>query len=167
MTKPHVTAARLRELLTYDPQTGMFSWNHPSKTSKPVGCQATSGGSHTLYLFISIDDRSYRAHRLAWLYIFGSIPANIDHADGNGLNNRIDNLRACDQTLNNANARLRCDSKSGLKGVIWESRTERWRVQIKSYGKKIHVGRFRDRSEAHAAYFAMAKKLFGRFARAA
>lgn len=87
-----------------------------------------------------------------------------DHRDGDGLNNRRYNLRICTHADNQINKRVRSDSSSGLKGVVWESRSGRWRSEIQLHGKKKWLGYFDTPEAAHAAYCAAAPLLHGEFA---
>ena len=87
-----------------------------------------------------------------------------DHCDGNGLNNRRVNLRACKNTENQWNARIRADNTSGFKGVIWQEDMMKWRARIKVNGKLKHLGYYSTPKEAHAAYCRAAIELHGEFA---
>lgn len=171
-TNPHLTPEEIRQVLIYDPETGIFLWRFPHlhrRHSKEggVGCLRTTPNKPT-YRVITIRCWPHLGHRLAWAYVYGDpVPPMIDHVDGNGLNNAIANLRGCTQTQNNANMRLRRTSKSGHKGVSWHTRVGRWRVVLQDHDRHVHVGYFDDLSEAAAAYAAKAKELFGEFARVA
>jgi hypothetical protein len=74
-----LTQARLRELLQYDPVTGVFRWRAGRYIGRVAGCSAD--GNHNRYARIRVDGRMYYAHRLSWLYVHGTWPAVIDHAD--------------------------------------------------------------------------------------
>lgn len=87
----------------------------------------------------------------------------IDHKDGNGLNNQRDNLRACNGTQNNWNMRARKGS-SQYKGVCWNKNANKWKSRIKAYGKETHIGYFDCEVEAAKAYDEMAIAVFGEFA---
>lgn len=89
---------------------------------------------------------------------------NVDHKNGNGLDNRKCNLRLCTDQQNNWNARIRKDNKSGLKGVSWHKNSKKWRTQIRWNDKKVTLGYFTDKLEAKKAYDLKAKQLFGEFA---
>lgn len=165
-----LTVDRLRELLNYDPQTGMFVWLRPHGTVKigdEAGCVQKSRPGLS-YRSISIGRRLYKAHRLAWLYVHGEWPPcgmEIDHADGDGLNNRLSNLRPATVSQNQANARHRVNSASGRKGVCWNKRDRKWQARIRINGYRVHLGNFDDPETAAAAYRTAALAHFKEFAR--
>ena len=161
-----LTAARLRELLTYCPEIGEFRWNVNRKKVRAgdvAGCL-----HHRGYRIIRVDGRSYWAHRLAWLYVTGEKPPpQIDHKDGNPANNAWGNLRAATPSENRANARTNSNSASGLKGTTYFKRHNRWGAYVKKDGKKIWLGSYGTAEEAHAAYCRAAVEVHGDFARTA
>lgn len=87
----------------------------------------------------------------------------VDHIDGNSLNNRRSNLRVCTTAENRKNTRITW-GKSGIKGVHWCSRTKRWIAKISANHKPIYVGVFKDKWSAAIAYNEAAKKYHGEFA---
>lgn len=89
----------------------------------------------------------------------------IDHINGDGLDNRRCNLRLCTQSQNNMNSRKRNDCSSIYKGVTWHKREQKWHARIKMNGRLRHLGYFRDEDEAAKAYNQTATELFGSFAR--
>jgi hypothetical protein len=158
-TPPRLTRARLRELLHYDRDTGEFRW------WKRVG-DGVRLGEVAGHVEIRVDERTYRAHQLAWFYTTGRWGRPmIDHRDGNSTNNRWTNLRRATATQNNANKRRSRQNASGYKGV-WLQPSGRWRAAISNKGQRIDLGIFATAEAAHAAYVAAARKLFGEFARA-
>src|SRR5262245_33505102 len=111
-----LTAERLREVLDYDPSTGVFKSNG-GRCGSRVGATLVGTVRPDGYREIRIDWQRYLAHRLAWLHVHGSWPAgDIDHVNGNPSDNRIVNLRLATRTQNNANSRRRPNT-SGFKGV--------------------------------------------------
>jgi hypothetical protein len=99
-----------------------------------------------------LDGIMYKAHRLAWFYTYGKIPADqIDHIDGDGLNNRINNLRDVTSRQNSRNARLIWNSKSGTMGVSFCNEKGMWRARINTNSGRKHLGRFIDIEDAIAA----------------
>jgi len=104
------------------------------------------------YIHIQIHKKTYRANRLAWLYVYGVWPKNqIDHINQIRDADWIANLREATIKENNKNKPLRVDNASGFTGVYWYAPSEKWRVGIKVDGKQIHLGFFKDKSEAVSA----------------
>ena len=153
----HVTQERLKELLDYDSSTGIFTWKDTGKIA--------GRGYKKQYIDISIDGETFKAHRLAWLYVYGGIvPQILDHRDGIKYNNAIDNLRACTKSENEANKFLQRNNTSGVKG-IWLQKSGKWRAAIMKDNKRIHLGYYSTKEEAYAAYCEAAERIFGEFAR--
>jgi len=146
-------AKRLRDVLNYDALTGVFTWRgQTTKNSRRIAGQVTGCPDNQGYLKIQIDGKSFRAHRLAWLYVHGEWPrGHIDHVNGNRSDNRIDNLRDTTREVNLQNQRKAvCTNKSGLLGV--SSSGNRWRASIRIDGIKTHIGVFETPQMAHQAY---------------
>ena len=162
-----LTAERLRELLHYDSDTGVFTWRVDRRGGRKAG--DVTGARHGRgYVVIGIDNKLYLAHRLAWLWMTGAWPEDkIDHMDLDRANNRFANLRPATESQNKANAPLRRDNTSGFKGVSWHSAVNRWAAQIHHNKRHYHLGLFDRPEEAHDAYVAAAERLFGEYARAA
>ncbi len=128
--------------VNYDRDTGIFTWKIPSNSSIKIGSEAGSYDKDG-YLIIKINKKAYKAHRLAWKYIYGNYPiGNVDHINQNRADNRICNLRDVNHSTNMKNQKKRKDNKSGTSGVIWNSKTNRWRARITVDSKKIHLGYF-------------------------
>lgn len=89
----------------------------------------------------------------------------VDHKDGNGLNNKRDNLRPTDRPGNQQNQGIRNNNTSGYKGVSWNSNAAKWVAQICSRGRRRYLGLFLTKEEAALAYDQAAKDLHGEFAR--
>jgi len=157
-----ITQKRLKELVHYDPETGVFT-NLVERRGVDVG--DTLGSIHTRgYLIIPLGGVKYIAHRLAWLYVYGEFPPNdVDHIDRVRTNNKISNLRLCTQRENNINSSKRKTNRSGYKGVNWDKTRGAWRAQIQSNKKKIIIGRFISPALAYLAYCREGKKLHGEF----
>ena len=147
-----ITQSRLKEVLSYDKDTGIFIWIKP--TSRRVTKNSKAGVINaSKYVAISIDKKRYAAHRLAWLYVYGKFPDNnIDHIDGNPSNNSIVNLREATQQQNLYNTKKPVTNTSGYKGVHFHKGTKKWRavVSVNNYPK--HLGLFKTLEEAHIAY---------------
>lgn len=155
-----ISAQRLRELLNYDPVTGIFtrttSTNRNNKSGDVVGCDMPIG-----YTYIGLGGRSYYAHRLAWLHVYGEWPKqDIDHINGIKNDNRICNLRdICHQANAHNLQRLNRNNTSGHTGVTWDRRRGKWVAQIKLNRKRFGLGSYSDVVDAAAAYAAAKKRL--------
>ena len=157
--------ARLKQLLRYIPETGQFVWIISRGTA---GCGRVAGNIDKKgYRQIMIDGRSYFAHRLAWLYHYGTWPEkHIDHIDCDKDNNKISNIRLATNGQNRANARY-LRNPGRLKGTYYQKPLGRWQAQIAHNKQSYYLGLFDTEAEAHAAYMEAAVRLHGEFARAA
>lgn len=90
---------------------------------------------------------------------------DVDHINGNKLDNRKSNLRIATRSQNNANSKLSSHNNSGYRGVGWMPARNKWRARIQINGKGIHLGLFETIEEAALAYNAAARKYFGEFAK--
>lgn len=154
----------LKACLRYDPDTGIFFWLK-SAGRLPAGSYA---GSPTAdgYLQITVGGKNFKAHRLAWLYIYGSFPSgNLDHINRRKMDNRIDNLRLATRAQNMRNVARSATKKSGLpKGVTWAAKGRKhFRATVYVAGRAIYVGVFDSEQDAHKAYCDEAKKHFGEY----
>jgi len=128
--------------LTYDPDTGLFTRIKGHK----IGTQIT--GNTQGYLSIRVGYNSYRAHRLAWLYVYGVFPKGIlDHKNRDRLDNRISNLREASRALNMHNAGLNKNNTSGHKG-IHQLPSGKYRVRIMHKRKPVPLGSYDTLDEA-------------------
>jgi hypothetical protein len=160
-----LAAEYLREILSYDPDTGVFRWKVSETNRVSVGGVAGSQNGDG-YTRIMIGKKKYRAHRLAWLHVYGEWPAKyVDHVDGDRSNNKITNLREATNAQNMRNCGAYATNTSGFKGVTFHKHRRRWHARINIPSKQIHLGYFDTPEEAHAAYCAAAAKLHGEFAR--
>lgn len=162
-----ITHARLLELFRYNKHLGVFvrriTVSSRARKGQIAGCKMRIGDGRE-YVVISVDSRQYSEHRLAWFYTYGVWPGDeLDHKDGNGLNNSIDNLREADSVQNQGNTRARRNNKLGIKGVRLIGSA--YRAEIKPNGKTIHLGNFKTPEEANEAYMKAAKVYYGEFAR--
>lgn len=159
------TAEELRHCLQYSPDTGVFCWVNPVTNAIKSGDVAGSYDVHG-YRNINVLGKKYKAHRLAWLYVYGEWPVSqIDHINGQRDDNRISNLRVATRSQNQANQGLRADNRTGFKGISLNRQTNRWFARIKHQNKTRYLGHFDTPEEAHAAYSDMAHRLNGDFAR--
>jgi hypothetical protein len=159
-----ITAERLRYLLYYDPDSGVFRWRVSTSHRAPVGSLA--GTMSRGYCLINIDEIKYIASNLAWLYMTGEWPVSgIDHRDQDPTNDRWENLRLADQSQNLSNARIRSDNSSGSRGVSWHRGKMKWRAYVTLNGKQFFCGYHDTVEKAKEARDAKAIMLHGEFAR--
>ena len=153
-----ITQERLKELLDYNPETGLFTWLVSKGTRREDGI---AGSLHPEgYWQIGIDGKLYKAHRLAWLYMTGEWPKDqIDHINGIRDNNRFINLREATQAENHQNRALNANNVSGYPGVSWHKRDCKWQGHITLDGKQKHLGYFDTPEVAHSAYLAAKAEL--------
>jgi hypothetical protein len=143
LSESMIDAVQLREILHYDPDTGIFRWRRGQwrKAGK------IAGSNKRRYRHINIGYRWYLAHRLAWLYMTGKWPRHeIDHIDRDGFNNRLANLRDVTRSENMRNTR-----RKSKGGVIFVPARARWWARINVGGHRRHVGYFETEEEARAA----------------
>lgn len=149
----------LHRNLAYDSVTGSLTWRRSRGRRCIAGTEAGCIRPHrrTLYKTIRICGELLYAHRIAWALYYGVWPDDeIDHEDGNGLNNAIDNLRDATTAINSRNCRMYNNNKSGATGVSWVISRKKWIAQI----AKVHLGYFATIEEASTAY-ETAKALHG------
>ena len=149
MAKDILPQSRLKELLNYCPATGIFTRKVSSKGSRAgdVAGSITNRG----YMRIWVATDRYLAHRLAFLYVYGEMPEQIDHINHDRLDNRISNLRAANKADNCRNRSKALNNKSGVTGVHWEKKCLAWEVRIGVDGETKRVGYFKDLLSAACA----------------
>lgn len=160
-----LTQDRLREVLHYDPEIGVFTWTMPRR-GVVVGRDCGRLSKQHGYRDIGIDYVLYRAHRLAFLYMTGCWPVgDVDHINGNKADNRWSNLREATRSQNCSNVKIvKRRNTSGLLGVTWDKTRNLWRAQIRKDGRKVNLGRFKEREDAALAHDRAAIAAFGEFA---
>ncbi len=134
-----LTQERLKELLHYDPETGVFTRrvyrNSNARAGDVAGTLDPLG-----HLKISIDYKGYQCHRLAWLYMNGYFPElHIDHINRDAADNRLCNLREVSVSCNIKNSKQFANNTSGVKGVSWNNKGLYWEANITNLGKRTHV----------------------------
>ena len=166
MNADTLTQSHLKELLHYDPDTGVFT----RKVTRSGRAKAGDVAGFTVhgYRGIMIAKKNYRCHRLAFLYMTGRFPeAQIDHINGNRSDNRWINLRQANNAENMRNRGRQSNNTSGFKGVNKKTdhaRKNPWRATIHLNGKSKSIGHFKTPEEAYAAYSTAADKIHGDFA---
>ena len=147
-----VSCDRLRELLHYEPKTGIFTWR---RTGRIAGTEDANG-----YIKILVAGVRVQAHALAWYYVHNEL-CFVDHKNRIKADNRLDNLRPANYQLNAAN-RAYIGGNSGVKGVY--KRGDKFETGIKVNQKRIYLGRFNTLEEAAEAYKQASIEHFGEFA---
>lgn len=140
-----ITQEELKKLLHYDPETGIFTWVKTrggfATAGQIAGSVREGGGKH--YVRILLDGKRTRAHRIAWMYVYGYFPAEeIDHINGNGLDNRIVNLRQVSHIENCRNRRKPKNNTTGVMGVYRDRNTGGFMAQIRHEGRLNYLGSF-------------------------
>jgi hypothetical protein len=139
-----VTQARLRERVVYDPATGVMV----RRNGKRFGGMSRDG-----YFVAKLDNRQYKVHRLAWLYVYGTWPdGQIDHINRNRSDNRIANLRECSFIGNQQNADYGNRNRTGFTGVRFQPSNGRFSASIRINRRNVHIGVFDTAAEAGSAY---------------
>ncbi len=142
-----VTQKRLREVLDYDPATGIFIWLEGQRKGRDAGCISSNG-----YVYIKIDRKSYFAHRLAYLYTYGYFPEyEIDHLSGIKNDNGLSNLREVSRVCNLQNQKVYKNNTSGFPGVCWQKQHKKWMAGVRLQRKRIHLGYYQTALDAALA----------------
>lgn len=142
-----LTQKRVRELLDYDPETGLLTWKVNRGKANVEGKAGTLGG--TGYIHLTIDSKQYLAHRVIWLWNYGYFPENdVDHINRVRSDNRICNLREVSRTCNLRNSCVSISNRSGVKGVSVDK--QGCRAFIKIAGCRSYLIYTKDFTEAVA-----------------
>lgn len=153
-----LTQTELKELIHYNPETGVFVWQprarkwfESDRIWKAWNTRRAFriAGYNALYQSIRINKKIYPAHRLAWLYVHGYLPEQVDHVKGETRDNRIVALEAADNASNHRNMKRQTRNTSGVTGVYFSNR--KWLAQICYRGKRLHLGSFWNPDDAIAA----------------
>ena len=151
MQKNKLTQKRLKELLDYNPENGIFVWKVAKAKSVRIGCVAGTTNKDG-YIEIGIDYNRYLAHRLAWFYVYGYFPEHdIDHINRIKTENFIDNLREVSNQCNQRNTGNRNNNTSGVKGVSWHKDREKWMAYIAVNQNIKYLGLYNELSNAVCA----------------
>jgi hypothetical protein len=149
----------LKEIIHYDKENGEFKWIVKKNGMKESVGTINSDG----YRCIGISGKIYKAHRLAWLYVYGELPNGvIDHINGDKLDNRISNLRDVSCKVNSQNMRKSKNNNSILTipGVYQEKRSSKYRVKLNINGEQRHFGNYETKEEAEAVCIEMRRKYY-------
>lgn len=155
-----ITAQELQQIVEYFPESGIFLWKVTKGNYVKAGKEF---GSWDLYGYktVRINRKSYKLHRLAWLYVYGKMPENdIDHINGIRHDNRISNLRDVTRRTNLENQTIlkRQKKHTTLIGAYFDVRKNTYYSRISIKNKSIHLGTFKTEQQAHDAYVAAKRK---------
>lgn len=154
----------LHTALSYNPEDGTFTWlfnrSRGARSGTVAGTLQKSG-----YVAIGFKGKYYKAHRLAWLFVYGAWPkTDLDHINRITHDNRIVNLRECTPSQNQANRSNNKNSSTGYRGVTFHKRLGKFQAAIRINRKPIHLGTFDTAEDASQAYASAAIAHFGSFA---
>lgn len=154
----------LKDALSYDAKSGIFTWKVRPSNAVKAGDKA--GTVNPLgYVMIGYKGKIYAAHRIAWAFANGEWPSlDIDHINGNPTDNRAINVRLASDSQNLQNRKLCTRNKSGIKGVFWYKASSKWCAQIRKGGKKFYLGYFDRIEDAQKAVIEARNSLHGEFA---
>lgn len=142
-----ITQERLKEVLHYNPDTGIFVWK--AITRRRIRKGDVAGSPSKGYTVIWIDKIRYREHRLVFLYVTGEFPRNeVDHINRIKNDNRWCNLRLVTTLENKRNLPMFKNNTSGFTGVCWRKREKKWVACIDTNYKKTHLGYFINKEDA-------------------
>ena len=169
-SRPPLTADFVRSILEYDPTTGIFRWRHRADRAQNWNSRNAGKPAGSLvqgYLQIQIPKpQNYYAHQIAWLYMTGEWPGQqIDHINGNRLDNRFSNLRLATNSQNGNNKTIQRNNVSGVAGVWFRPKLNRWEAQVSKDGRRVFRKFFLTREEATEARIKAARDFHGDFAK--
>lgn len=143
-----LTPERVKDLLEYNPDTGVLFWRVNRSTVK-AGMRAGWLNKTTGYILVHIDGRAYQAHRIIWTIVYGRWPQEqIDHINRDRADNRLANLRGASIAENAQNKSLYKNNASGYSGIGWHKQTQKWHVRLYISGKTKSLGLFKTLEDA-------------------
>lgn len=156
-----MTKEELEKLFEY--KDGELYWkvtrNNKTKKGMLAGGRSING-----YIYVTINNKNYRAHRIIYLLHHGVAPKILDHIDGNRQNNKIANLREATSSQNSMNSKIKKDNTSGVKGVHLHKPTGKWIVRVNINKQRKHLGLFEDFELAALVATEARDKYYGEFA---
>lgn len=157
-----LTQRLVKELFEY--RNGCLYWKIQKSNSVFKGKQA-GFLENTGYRRIRINNTNYLEHKVIFLYHKGYMPCCVDHININKLDNRIENLREVNFSENSRNQKIRCNNKSGIKGVCWNKKSNKWQASLTINRKQMHLGYFNNLEDAKIVIDKAREKYHGEFAR--
>lgn len=158
-----ITQQELKQILSYDKDTGIFTWSKLPKFSYAKVGNVAGSLYNNGYVYIKIKSKRYKAHILAFLYEYGYLPnCSIDHINRNKKDNRIANLRICNASENAQNRDVKnTKNNAGYFGVLINKNSKKnpYVASIKYNYKKYYLGSFDNPIDAHNAYLKAKKEL--------
>ncbi|HEC8969323.1 TPA: HNH endonuclease [Salmonella enterica subsp. enterica serovar Senftenberg] len=156
-------AVKFEDIFEYNPDTGELKWKVSFSNRIKAGDKAGSVKKDSGYIRLKLNGRSYQAHRIAWQICHGEIPAGmeIDHINSVRNDNRISNLRLVTHLENVKNQKKHCTNVSGVMGVSWNKKRQKWYAYIHADGKRKYLGYYdcmesavarRRQAERHLGY---------------
>lgn len=127
---------------------GSLFWKEKTSKYSRIIIGTKAGNEYKGYVKIKILGKKCFEHRLIFLYHFGYLPSEIDHIDGNGLNNKIENLRKAIRSQNSCNKKISKLNTSGYKGVYWNKFSNKWMAYGQKDGKLKYLGRYESIDDA-------------------
>lgn len=159
-----ITQDELKVRLTYDSLSGKFYWKTVKRYSNRVVGDEAGTKSDGGYVVIKIDGTPYKAHRLAWLYMYGEFPKEyLDHANGVVDDNRILNLREATPQENSRNRKIHKNNSTGYKGVSFHKLVGKYKATAMLLNKNVNLGWYDTAEDASKIYQQFTKEHFGEF----
>ncbi len=157
---------KLQEFIHYDPVTGVLIWKKVLSNRTKAGALCGANIDSKGYGRVCFDGKQYRAHRVVWALFYGQEPnQQIDHINGNKLDNRISNLRLANNAENSRNCKLSKNNSSGITGVVFHKTANKWLAQIMLNRKNHYLGLYDTIEAAAKARKKAETQYFGQFAK--
>lgn len=162
----NISQDRLRELFDFNFELGVLLWRFRPEIPEHINRRLAgteAGTIHKNYRYVKVDQKKYAVHRVIWKLAYGNIPDDmqIDHIDGDGLNNKLDNLRLVTNQQNQLNRKVNKGRK--YKGV-YKSR-DKFKAEIMTEEGRLYIGVYGTPEDAARAYNEAAKEHHGEYAR--
>lgn len=141
-------------------ESGLIYKQDVMSGTRPIKAGTRAGCKHKKYWVICVNKRQYKVHRIVWTLHKGSdFDGVIDHINGDGFDNRIENLREASWVTNRQNISTPKNNTSGFIGVAWQEATKRWSASIMINGKRKFLGYFENPEDGFEAYVQAKKEL--------